>query len=81
MPPEVQGVTAIEAMSAENPLTYVWYQFRLQVAAGRLWDAGGVALLREFYEHQLLAAQQDGRADASPLPSAIDSVRDSWPHV
>ena len=81
IPPEVQGVTGIEAMSAENPLTYVWYQFRLQVAAGRLWDAGGPALLREFYEHQLLAAQQDGRADASRLPSAIDSVRDSWPHV
>lgn len=77
MPPEVQGVTRIEAMSAENPLTYVWYQFRLQVAASRLWDAGGPALLREFYE----AAQQDGRADASRLPSAIDSVRDAWPHV
>jgi hypothetical protein len=77
MPPEVQGVTGIEAMSAENPLTYVWYQFRLQVASSRLWDAGGPALLREFYE----AAQQDGRADASRLPSAIDSVRDAWPHV
>jgi hypothetical protein len=81
MPPEAQGVTGIEAMSAENPLTYVWYQFRLQVAASRLWDAGGPALLREFYQHQLLAAQQDGRADASRLPSAIDSVRDAWPHV
>ena len=46
MPPEVQGVTAIEAMSAENPLTYVWYQFRLQVAASRLWDAAGSTLLR-----------------------------------
>jgi hypothetical protein len=81
MPPEVQGVTGIEAMSAENPLTYVWYQFRLQVAAGRLWDAGGSALLREFYEHQRLAAEQDGRADTSPLPSAIDSVRNAWPRV
>jgi hypothetical protein len=81
MPPEVQGVTGIEAMSAENPLTYVWYQFRLQVAASYLWDAGGLELLREFYEHQLLAAQQDSRADASRLPSAIDSIRDAWPHV
>jgi hypothetical protein len=68
-------------MSAENPLTYVWYQFRLQVAAGQLWDAGGLALLREFYEHQRLAAQQNGTADASPLPSAISSVRDAWPEV
>jgi hypothetical protein len=81
MPPEAQGVTGIEAMSADNPLTYVWYQFRLQVAAGRLWDAGGPTLLREFYEQQRQAAQQDGKGDAPSLPSAIDSVRDAWPHV
>lgn len=81
IPAEVQGVTGIEAMSADNPLTYVWYQFRLQVAAVRLWDGGGLALLREFYEHQRLAALQDGRADALRLPSAIASVRDAWPHV
>ena len=77
MPPEVQGVTRIEAMSADNPLTYVWYQFRLQVAASRLWEDGGPALLRERYE----AAPEDGQADAARLPVAIDSVRDAWPHV
>ena len=68
-------MTGLEEISPESPLTYVWYEFRLQVAAGRLWDAGGPALLREFYE----AAQQDGGADDSRLPSAIDSVRDAWP--
>jgi len=72
MPPEVQGVTAIEAMSADNPLTYVWYQFRLQVAAIRLWDDGGQTLLREFY---------DGKGDASRSPSAIESLRGAWPDV
>lgn len=77
MPPEVQGVTGLEAMGPENPVTYVWYEFRLQVAASRLWDVGGPALLREFYD----TAQQEGPADASRLPTAIESVRHAWPHV
>jgi hypothetical protein len=81
MPPDAQGVTGIDAMSAHNPLTYVWYEFRLQVAAIRLWDAGGPWLLREFYEQQDLAAQYNGQPDASRLPAAIESVRTAWPHV
>lgn len=81
MPPEAQGVTGIDAMSAGNPLTYVWYQFRLQVAAIGLWDAGGPWLLREFYEQQGLAAQDHGQPGASRLPAAIETVRTAWPHV
>jgi hypothetical protein len=80
MPLDAQGVTGIDAMSAENPLTYVWYEFRLQVAAIRLWDAGGPGLLREFYEQQALAAQDDQPA-ASRLPAAIESVRTAWPDI
>lgn len=81
MPPDVQGVTGIDAMSAKQPLTYVWYEFRLQVAAIRLWDASGPRLLRDFYEQQGLAARDDGRPGASRLPAAIESVRTAWPHV
>ncbi|HEX2140689.1 MAG TPA: hypothetical protein VHK28_00240 [Candidatus Limnocylindria bacterium] len=81
IPPEAQGVTSIGAMNAEDPLTYVWYEFRLQVAAIRLWDAGGPELLREFYEQQQLAAQDNTLADASRLPAAIQWVRDAWPDV
>jgi hypothetical protein len=81
MPPDAQGVTGIDAMSAENPLTYVWYEFRLQVAAIRLWDAGGPGLLREFYEQQGLAARDNDRPHASRLPAAIESVRAAWPDV
>lgn len=81
MPLDAQGVTGIDAMSAENPLTYVWYEFRLQVAAIRLWDAGGPGLLREFYELQGLAAQDDDQPAASRLPAAIESVRTAWPEV
>ena len=81
MPPDAQGVTGIDAMGAENPLTYVWYEFRLQVAAIRLWDASGPSLLREFYEQQRLAAQDDGKPEMARLPAAIDSVRTAWPHV
>jgi hypothetical protein len=68
-------------MSAENPLTYVWYEFRLQVAAIRLWDADGPGLLREFYEQQGLVAQDDRQPGASRLPAAIESVRTAWPDV
>jgi hypothetical protein len=53
----------------------------LQVAAIRLWDASGAGLLREFYEQQGLAAQDNGRPDASRLPAAIESVRAAWPYV
>jgi hypothetical protein len=81
MPPQAQGVTGIDAMSAENPLTYVWYEFRLQVAAIRLWDAGGPGLLAEFYEQQGLTAQGNDRTDASRLPAAIESLRTAWPDV
>lgn len=81
MPPEVQRVTGIDAMSAESPLAYVWYEFRLQVAAIRLWDANGPALLREFYDQQGPAIQSDDQADASRLPAAIESVRAAWPDV
>jgi hypothetical protein len=81
MPTAVQGVTGIDAMSAENPLTYVWYEFRLQVAAVRLWEANGPGLLREFYEQQGLAAQDNDHPGASRLPAAIESVRTAWPDV
>jgi hypothetical protein len=81
MSPEAQGVTGIDAMSADNALTYVWYEFRLQVAAIRLWDAGGPGLLREFYDQQRLAAQDNDRSAASRLPAAIDWVRTAWPDV
>lgn len=81
MPPEAQGVTGIDAMSAENPLTYVWYEFRLQVAAIRLWDASGPGLLREFYDQQGFAGQDSDQPGASRLPAAIESVRAAWPHV
>jgi hypothetical protein len=81
MPPEAQGVSGIDAMSPENPLTYVWYEFRLQVAAIRLWDADGPELLREFYERQRRTAQNGGHSSQPALPDAIAALRASWPDV
>lgn len=81
IPPSRQGVEGLETMSMENPVTYVWYQLRLQLMAMRTWETGGRDLLHSLYDACRSAAAEGASLAPDRLPPEIASLVIDWPNV
>jgi len=77
----VTDLNRMEAALADGPLNYVWFQLRLIVIAGAIWDAGGAEAMRAF--RRALTGRDLADAEiveqiAAIAPGAAASLRE-WP--
>jgi len=81
IPPSRQGVAGLDLMSPEDPLTYVWYELRLQVMAIEAWQTGGRHMLRALYDDCRAAAADGTSLAPDRLPPEITQLVLGWPNV